>query len=193
MNRAELARYVDHTLLAPEAGRAAVAALVDEAVALGVFAVCVAPSQLPLAAKGLRVATVCGFPSGAEKSEVKAFAAARAVADGADEIDMVINLGAVKDGDWALVNADIAAVRAAVPAPTLLKVILESAALTDQEIVTACRTAADVGADFVKTSTGFHPAGGATEHAVALMAACRCRCSASWPSMWRRASSPSSI
>ena len=86
MNRAELARYVDHTLLAPEAGRAAVAALVDEAVALGVFAVCVAPSQLPLAAKGLRVATVCGFPSGAEKSEVKAFAAARAVADGADEI-----------------------------------------------------------------------------------------------------------
>jgi deoxyribose-phosphate aldolase len=93
------------------------------------------------------------------------------VANGADEVDMVINLGLVKDGDWARVNAEIAAVRAAVPAPGLVKVIIESAVLTDAEIVAACRACERAGADFVKTSTGYHPAGGASVHAVALMAA----------------------
>lgn len=168
---AGLARLVDHTLLRPEATRADVAALVAEATRLGVLAVCVSPSMLPLEAPGLRVATVCGFPSGAHRAQVKAAEAARAVADGADEVDMVVDLGAVKAGAWAAVEAEIAAVRAAVPAPGVLKVILETAALTDAEVVAGCRAAEAAGADFVKTSTGFHPSGGASVHAVALMAA----------------------
>lgn len=171
-----LAALVDHTLLRPEATAADVAALVDEGVRLGVFSVCVSPSMLPLDPattrdRGLKVATVCGFPSGKHHAGVKAAEAARSVAEGADEIDMVIDLGAAKAGDWAAVCSDIATVRAAVPTDRLLKVIIESAALTDEEIVSACRAAEAAGADFVKTSTGFHPAGGATAHAVALMSA----------------------
>jgi len=171
MTRQELAQMIDHTLLKPEATHEEVAALVDEGVALGVFSVCVSPSILPVDAKGLHVAVVCGFPSGAHKSSVKAEEAAQAVADGAEEIDMVINLGLAKAGDWVGVQADIAAVRAAAPRPVVLKVIIESAALTDDEIVAACEAAEAAGADFVKTSTGFHPAGGATVAAVALMKA----------------------
>jgi deoxyribose-phosphate aldolase len=125
---------------------------------------------LPVDADGLRVVAVCGFPSGCHHSEIKRAEAARSIADGADEIDMVINLGAVAAGDWAAVEADIAAVRSAVPAPQLLKVIIESAVLGDEQIVGACRAAEAAGADFVKTSTGFHPAGGASVHAVELMA-----------------------
>jgi len=165
----ELVSMVDHTLLRPEATAAEVAALVDEGVRLGVYAVCVSPSLLPIDAKGLHVAAVCGFPSGAHKSATKAAEAARAMADGAEEIDMVIDLGLAKAGDWAGVQTDIAAVRAAVPRPVVLKVIIESAALTDAEIVKACQAAEAAGADFVKTSTGFHPAGGASVEAVALM------------------------
>ncbi|QDW63903.1 deoxyribose-phosphate aldolase [Oerskovia sp. KBS0722] len=170
LDREALAQFVDHTLLKPEATRADFEALVDEGVALGVYSVCVSPSVLPLDGKGLKIATVCGFPSGTHHSDVKAAEAARSVADGADEVDMVIDLGAAKAGDWAYVQADIAAVRAAVPAPKVLKVIIESAALTDHEIVEACRASEAAGADFVKTSTGFHPAGGASTHAVSLMA-----------------------
>jgi deoxyribose-phosphate aldolase len=162
---------VDHTLLKPEATPADVAALVAQGVQLGVYSVCVSPSLLPIDAQGLHVAVVTGFPSGAHKSEVKALEAKVAQAAGAEEIDMVINLGAAKAGDWNLVRADIQAVRDAVPAPVVLKVIIESAALTDDEIVRACQAAEAAGADFVKTSTGFHPAGGATTHAVALMRA----------------------
>ena len=169
MTREELAQMVDHTLLKPEATAADVAALVDEGVALGVYSVCVSPSVLPIDAKGLHVAAVCGFPSGAHKSATKAEEAAQAVDDGAEEIDMVINLGLAKTGDWAGVEADIAAVRLAAPRPVVLKVIIESAALTDEEIVHACQAAEAAGADFVKTSTGFHPAGGATIQAVRLM------------------------
>nr|WP_052105641.1 deoxyribose-phosphate aldolase [Cellulomonas bogoriensis] len=161
---------VDHTLLKPEATAADVEALVAEARRLGVYSICVSPSMLPVDAAPVLVATVCGFPSGKHRSEVKAAEAARAVADGAHEVDMVIDVGAAKAGDWAAVEADVAAVRAAVPAPAVLKVILESAALTDDEVVAACRAAESAGADFVKTSTGFHPAGGATAHAVRLMA-----------------------
>jgi deoxyribose-phosphate aldolase len=160
----------DHTLLKPEATAADVAALIAQGRELGVCAVCVSPSQLPLQAPGLRVAVVCGFPSGAHTSLVKAAVAARAVADGADEVDMVVNLGAAKAGDWALVESDIAAVRAAA-SETVLKVILETGALSDDEIVRACQAAEAAGADFVKTSTGFHPTGGATVHAVELMKA----------------------
>ncbi len=169
--RAEIAALVDHTLLKPEATTADVGALVAEARALGVLAICVSPSFLPLQGTGdLVVATVCGFPSGKHASEVKAAEAARAVADGAHEVDMVVDVGALREGREDDVRADVAAVRAAVPAPLVLKVILETAALTDEEVVAGCRAAEAAGADYVKTSTGFHPAGGATEHAVALMA-----------------------
>ncbi|MDR1448684.1 MAG: deoxyribose-phosphate aldolase [Propionibacteriaceae bacterium] len=171
LTRRELAQMVDHTLLKPEATPADVAALVAQGVELRVYSVCVSPSLLPLDPCGLHVAAVTGFPSGAHRSSVKAAEAAAAAAAGADEIDMVVNLGAVKAGDWELVQADLAAVRAAVPAPVVLKVIIESAALTDDEIVRACQAAAAAGADFVKTSTGFHPAGGASVEAVALMKA----------------------
>ena len=172
LSRAELARYVDHTLLKPEATRADVAALIADAADLGVFSVCISPSMLPVKTPaGLAVATVCGFPSGKHHSEIKAAEAARSIADGADEVDMVIDVGAAVAGEFGAVEADIRAVRAAVPADRVLKVIIESAALTDEQIVGVCRAAEAAGANFVKTSTGFHPAGGATEHAVALMAA----------------------
>ncbi|MEY8566575.1 deoxyribose-phosphate aldolase [Corynebacteriaceae bacterium 7-707] len=170
MQRTELARLIDHTLLAPQATSADVAALAAEAGELGVYAICVSPSQLPVGAPtGVQVATVVGFPSGAVKPEVKAAEAARAVADGAGEVDMVINLALVKQGRFDELSREIAAVRAAVPAPAMLKVIIESAVLDDGEIVAACRCAEEAGADFVKTSTGFHPAGGASVEAVRLM------------------------
>ena len=166
-----LAQFVDHTLLKPEATEADVRALVAEGVRLGVYAVCVSPSFLPIDAQGLKVATVVGFPSGKHHSTVKAAEAARAVADGADEVDMVIDIGAAKARDFESIRADIAMVRAAAPAPTILKVIIESAALSDHEIVETSRAAEAAGADFVKTSTGFHPAGGATVRAVEIISA----------------------
>ena len=174
MSRSDLARLIDHTLLKPEATRDDVAKLVAQARELGVYSVCVSPNMLPLddvELGHLKVATVCGFPSGAHTAKAKAFEAGQAVSNGADEIDMVINLSAVKDGQWDLVAAEIAAVRAEVPADKgrVLKVIIESAALTDHEIISACRAAKDSGADFVKTSTGFHQAGGATVAAVQVM------------------------
>ena len=169
--RAEIAAIIDHTLLAPEATGAQVADLIAQADRLGVCAVCVSPSRLPVRVpEGLALATVCGFPSGAHTGAVKAAEAADAVARGADEIDMVVNLGLVKEGDADGVEADIRAVRRACEG-ALLKVIIESAALTDAEIVACCRAAEAAGADFVKTSTGFHPAGGATVGAVGLMRA----------------------
>jgi deoxyribose-phosphate aldolase len=171
---AEIARLIDHTLLKPEATTADVEALVAEAVELGTYSVCVSPSMLPVRVpegSGLKVAAVTGFPSGKHTSTVKAAEAAEAVAHGADEIDMVIDVGAAKAHAFDAVEADIAAVRQAAPAPAVLKVIIESAVLSDEEVVAVCRAAVAAGADFVKTSTGFHPSGGATEHAVALMAA----------------------
>ena len=171
LDRHAVARMIDHTLLKPEATAADVADLVGQARRLGVLAVCVSPSMLPLEAPGLVVATVCGFPSGKHTSVVKAREAAGAIAAGADEVDMVIDVGAARAGEWAAVEADIEAVRAAVPAPHVLKVIIESAVLDDDAIIAACHAAEAAGADFVKTSTGFHPAGGASEHAVTLMAA----------------------
>ena len=166
-----IARMIDHTLLRPEATRPEVEELCREAAGLGVFAVCVSPSMLPLGAGWMpsSIATACvvGFPSGAHHAEVKAAEARRAVDEGAVEVDMVIDLGAAHSGDWAAVAKEIAIVREAVP--TLLKVIIESATLDDDGIVAACRAAVTSGADFVKTSTGYHPSGGATEHAVRLM------------------------
>lgn len=174
LTRDAVATTIDHTLLRPEATADDVVALCKEAGDLGVFSICISPSLLPLPAgtrpDGVALATVCGFPSGAHHADVKAAEAARSVRDGADEVDMVINLGLAKAGDWDGVEAEIAAVKAAVPAPALLKVIIESAVLTDPEIVAACRAAEAAGADFVKTSTGFSPAGGASVAAVRLMA-----------------------
>ncbi|MBD8585382.1 MULTISPECIES: deoxyribose-phosphate aldolase [unclassified Frigoribacterium] len=173
LTSADAARLIDHTLLKPEATRADVDALIAEAVELGTYSVCVSPSMLPLVlpeGADLKVAVVAGFPSGKHTSAVKAAEAAEAVRAGADEVDMVIDVGAAVAGDYASLEEDIAAVRQAVPAPTVLKVIIESAALSDDAIVGACKAAESAGADFVKTSTGFHPAGGASEHAVRLMA-----------------------
>ncbi|RKT35676.1 deoxyribose-phosphate aldolase [Microbacterium sp. AG1240] len=165
-----LARYVDHTLLKPEATRDDVAALIAEGAALGTYSVCLSPSVLPVdLPEGLKLAVVVGFPSGKHHSEIKAAEARLAVAQGAHEIDMVIDVGAALEGRFADVEADIRAVREAAVSPTVLKVIIESAALPDEAIVGACRAAEAAGADFVKTSTGFHPSGGATVHAVELM------------------------
>jgi len=172
MNKRDVAAMIDHTILKPEATTADVARIVEEGAAAGTFSVCVSPSMLPLdVPEGLKVACVVGFPSGAVKPQVKAFEAAQAVADGADEIDMVINIELVKDARLHELEEEIKAVRRVVPAPRVLKVIIESAALSDDEIVAACTASMAAGADFVKTSTGFHPAGGASVHAVALMRA----------------------
>ena len=173
LSAAQLAHLVDHTLLSPTATSADVAALAAEAVSLGTYSICVSPAMLPVAAElgAVTLATVCGFPSGKHTPAVKAAEAAESVALGADEVDMVIDLGLLKSGGADATAAEIAAVRASVPAPKVLKVIIESAALTDDEIVAACQAAEAAGADFVKTSTGFHPAGGASVHAVELMAA----------------------
>ncbi|UYG15663.1 deoxyribose-phosphate aldolase [Brachybacterium huguangmaarense] len=168
IDNADLARMVDHTLLKPEATRQDVEALAREAEQLGTYSICVSPSMLPVSTS-VAVATVCGFPSGQHASAIKAAEAADSVAKGAAEVDMVINIGLARAGDVDGVEADIRAVRDAAPAPTVLKVIIESAALDDEQIVAVCEAAERAGADFVKTSTGFHPAGGATEHAVALM------------------------
>lgn len=170
ITRAELARMVDHTLLRTDASHADVLALVEEARDLGAYAVCVSPSMLPVPdlPPELKLATVCGFPSGKHTIAVKVAEAAESVRLGADEVDMVIDLGLLKAGRQRDLVREIRAVRAEVP---LLKVIIESAALSDDEIVAACEAAVEAGADFVKTSTGFHAAGGASVHAVSLMAA----------------------
>ena len=169
MKRAELAKMIDHTLLKPESTAKDVEALIEEGAQLGTFSVCVSPNQLPIEGpEGLKVAGVCGFPSGAHMPEVKAAEARQSVELGAQEIDMVVNLKLVKEGKFDEVEADIRAVREASEG-ALLKVIIESAALTDEEIVACCKASEAAGADYVKTSTGFHPAGGASVHAVKLM------------------------
>jgi deoxyribose-phosphate aldolase len=172
--RPDLARIIDHTLLRPDATRSDLAKLCAEAVAHGFFGVCVHGSYVPFAHEQLRgtdvaVCTVVGFPFGAMSPSAKAFEAAEAVRAGANELDMVINLGALKGQDYALVHDDIARVVAAA-AGCVVKVILETALLTRDEKVIACALAKAAGARFVKTSTGFGP-GGATTEDVALMRA----------------------
>jgi len=167
--RAAVARTVDHTLLTPEATDAQVAALAAEAAELGAFSICVSPSRLPVQViDGLAVCTVVGFPSGAHSSGPKAAEAADAVGKGVIEVDMVVDLGHVLAGDWGAVEADVAAVKAAC-GDVLLKVILETAGLTDEQIAEGCRRSEAGGAQFVKTSTGFHPTGGASVAAVRIM------------------------
>jgi deoxyribose-phosphate aldolase len=178
MDRAELAAMIDHTLLRPEATDDDIAALCAEASELGVAAVCLSPSRLPLPdgvelGSGIAVAAVCGFPSGAHRPSLKAAEAAAAVEAGASEIDVVIDLGRAAAGDWSAVEGELTLVREAVPSPVVLKVIIESALLETLDpggVESACAAAVAAGADFVKTSTGFHPAGGASVDAVARMA-----------------------
>ena len=172
LTREELASYIDHTLLKPEASREQIRAVCNEAKQYHFASVCVNPCWIPLIAEelkgsGVSVCCVIGFPLGASLSSVKAFEAREAVAAGAQEIDMVVNIGAVKSGDWELVKEDIAAVNAA-KGTAKLKVIIETCLLTDEEKVRVCQIAKEVGADFVKTSTGFST-GGATVHDVELM------------------------
>jgi deoxyribose-phosphate aldolase len=173
--RRRVADFVDHTLLKAEATRADVRKLCAEAREHRFAAVCVNPVWVDLCAAELSgtdvaVASVCGFPLGATTPEVKAAEAADAVARGAAEVDMVAAIGHIKGGEWRLVEDDIrAVVEACRPGGALVKVIIESAVLAPEDIVKASAVAKLAGAHFVKTSTGFHPAGGATVDAVRLM------------------------
>ena len=167
MKANELAKYIDHTLLKPDASAAQIKKICDEAKTYHFASVCVNPSRIALVASelagsGVTPCCVVGFPLGAIPSESKAAETAVAVKNGAGEIDMVINIGAAKDGDWALVESDIAAVKAAC-GPAKLKVIIETCLLTDDEKVKACIAAKNANADFVKTSTGFSKAGATVE------------------------------
>jgi deoxyribose-phosphate aldolase len=170
---ARIAEFNDHTLLKAETTRAEIDQLCAEAVEHEFAAVCVNPVWVPrcaerLAGSKVALATVVGFPLGANQSETKAAEAALAIRQGATEIDMVAAVGHIKGGDWNHVADDIAAVvRAA--SGTLVKVIIESAHLTPVEIIKASALAREAGAQYVKTSTGFHAAGGASAEAVALM------------------------
>ena len=167
MDGKQLAKYIDHTILKPDATAAQVKKLCDEAKQYGFASVCVNPSRIALAAaelKGTDVTPCCvvGFPLGAIPAESKAAETAVAVRNGARAVDMVIDIGAAKDGDWAKVEADIAAVKAAC-GEAKLKVIIETCLLTDAEKVEACKAAVRARADFVKTSTGFSKAGATVE------------------------------
>lgn len=169
----DLAKYIDHTALKPETTEADILKLTDEAKKFGFASVCVNPCWVALAADQLKgsdveVCTVIGFPLGASTPEVKAFETKDAIDKGADEVDMVINIGALKSGQEELVEADIRAVVEAAAKRALVKVIIEACLLTEDEKVRACQLAVRAGADFVKTSTGFST-GGATPEDVALM------------------------
>jgi deoxyribose-phosphate aldolase len=174
VNREEVARLIDHTLLKAEATPAQVERLCDEALCYGFASVCINPVHAKLAAgklkeSGVAVCTVAGFPLGATTTAAKVCEAQQAIADGAAEIDMVMYIGALKAGDHEVVQRDIATVAAACHAGgALLKVIIETVLLSDEEKVIACRLAQAAGADFVKTSSGF-AGGGATVEDVRLM------------------------
>ena len=164
MNNKELANIIDHTLLKADATQAEIIKLCAEAKEFNFASVCVNPSMVKLASEELKgcdvdVCTVIGFPLGATTSEVKAFEVKNTIENGATEVDMVINIGKLKDRDLEYVKNDIKA---------LVKVIIETCLLTDEEKVIACELSKEAGADFVKTSTGFST-GGATSHDIALM------------------------
>jgi deoxyribose-phosphate aldolase len=169
-----VAQYIDHTLLKADASQDQVAQLCYEARKYSFAAVCVNPSYVKLCSQLLQgssvhVCTVVGFPLGATPPEVKAYETQQVIDDGATEVDMVINVGALKSKDYALVERDIATVaRTCHAGGAILKVIIEAALLTDEEKVIACQLSKAAGADYVKTSTGFGP-GGATAQDVTLM------------------------
>ena len=174
MERSNVARLIDHTLLKPEATQAQIAHLCDEAIEYGFAAVCINPVFVRFAARrlegsGIAVCNVIGFPLGATTTAAKVFETQRAIADGAQEVDMVIHVGALKAGESQAVRDDISAVACAChDGGALLKVIIEAVLLTDEQKIAACLAAQAAGADFVKTSTGF-AGGGATVADVRLM------------------------
>ena len=173
MKKEILAKMIDHTLLKPEASKEAITKLCSEAKEYGFCSVCINPCNVALAAKLLKgsdvkVCTVIGFPLGATTKEVKAFEADDAIKNGANEVDMVINVGKLKDKDAAYVKEDIEAVVNVSKNRALVKVIIETCLLTDEEKEKACVLAKEAGADFVKTSTGFST-GGAKASDIALM------------------------
>ena len=169
----DLAKYIDHTLLKPESTREDIQRVCEEAKHYGTASVCVNPFWVSFVAeqlKGTDVKTCCviGFPLGATLPSVKAFETDEAIKNGAEEVDMVINVGAARGGEWDIVKEDIAAVVKAANGRALVKVIIETCLLTDEQKVKACQIAKEVGADFVKTSTGFST-GGATVADIKLM------------------------
>ncbi|MBU8581600.1 MULTISPECIES: deoxyribose-phosphate aldolase [Bacillus] len=169
----QIARMIDHTLLKPDAVTSEIEALCKEARVYDFASVCVNPCWVKLCAELLKdsevkVCTVIGFPLGAASPETKAFETRQAIADGAGEVDMVINIGALKDRDTGTVEYDIRAVTDAAVGKALVKVIIETSLLTDEEKRLACELAVKAGADFVKTSTGFS-GGGATVQDIKLM------------------------
>lgn len=164
----ELNKYIDHTLLKAFATEEDIRKLCNEAIEYDFASVCVNPCHVKFASQLLglsdvKVCTVIGFPLGANSSDVKAFEAKKAIEDGAEEVDMVINVGKAKQGDWDFVRDDIRKVREAAK-DKLLKVIVETCYLTDEEIFKACIMAKEAEADFVKTSTGFGTGGATAEH-----------------------------
>jgi deoxyribose-phosphate aldolase len=171
LDRTTLALVIDHTLLTPEATSTDIVALCAEADELSVGAVCVSPNWVSLAHKitNIPVASVVGFPSGSHLPGIKASEAAQAVSDGATEIDMVANLGWIASGEWSNVEDEVAAVRQAIGASVVLKVILETGLWSSEQIIAACKHSVLGGADYVKTSTGFHKTGGASLEAVRTM------------------------
>ena len=171
IDRATLALVIDHTLLTPEATSADIVALCAEADELAVGAVCVSPNWVSLVHKitKIPVVSVVGFPSGSHLPAIKAAEAAQAVSDGASEIDMVANLGWIASGEWSNLEGEIAAVRQAIGSTVVLKVILETGLWSSEQIISACKHSVSGGADYVKTSTGFHKAGGASLEAVRTM------------------------
>lgn len=166
-------KYIDHTLLKPDATEAAIGKVCAEAIEHGFKSVCVNPARIAFVAKqlegtGVLPCCVVGFPLGATFSKVKAFEAETAIANGAKEVDMVINIGAAKDGNWNLVESDIAAVVDAAKGQAVVKVIIETCLLTEEEKIKACELVTKAGAEYIKTSTGFSTAG-ATFEDVKLM------------------------
>jgi len=168
-----LAKYIDHTILKPNVSKQDVIKVCDEAKEHGFFSVCINPCFVKLVADELKgsdvkVTSVIGFPLGANTSALKALETKQAIVDGANEIDMVINVSALKDGDYDYVLNDIKTVVDALEGKAILKVIIETCLLTDEEKIKACELSKEAGAHFVKTSTGFST-GGATIEDVALM------------------------
>lgn len=173
MDKKLLTKMIDHTILKPDASENDVIKIINEAKQYGFASVCINPTNVKLAAKMLhgtdvKVCTVIGFPLGANTSSVKAYEASEAIENGAEEVDMVINIGKLKDKDYDYVLNDIKAVVNAAKGKALTKVIIETCLLTDDEKVKACQTAKEAGADFVKTSTGFSK-GGAKASDIKLM------------------------
>ncbi|MFQ5988620.1 MAG: deoxyribose-phosphate aldolase [Candidatus Methylomirabilales bacterium] len=174
MSRADIASRIEYTNLKPDTTEEGIVDLCRDASEHGFHAVCVNPCRVHIAVSALRgtpihVCSVVGFPLGANASKLKAAEAAGAITDGAREIDMVMNIGWFKEGNRKLTEQDIRTVRAAVGDGTVLKVIIEAAVLSDPEKADAARLVIQAGGNFVKTSTGFHPAGGATVEDVKLL------------------------